>query len=254
MLANSKNLQEGFNQVQAKTLSSFPKELQNMILLTHLTVLLFNEFQACYDNGKISKDKPSTSLMINSFCELIKVSGNVVFLTQSGLYRSAKAEIRYMLESAIQSFYIDTYHPTSNMITKWEILKEVENKREYRAANLIESLKIGKSKNDLQLEYKALSKGIHASHQSSINIFQEVTADGQIPADVKQEEILAVSASLTKLLDIFFFLFANYFPECARALANNKDAQKTLKTYNLVLIQQLLNGKGNDGISNFNGV
>ena len=240
MLANNRNLLEGFRKVQEKTLSSYPKEIENLLSITRISNSFF-EFSSPLNKGQTS-NRYSMSLLSGCEWELVRTGGQIVFLTTNALYRNAKSDIRFMLESAIQAYYIDSHHPDSILGTKWEILKEVEGKREYRAANLIDCLKIT-HKEDLQWEYKLLSKEIHASHASAKAIFTDVMNDRGIPANIDPKEILAVENSLVKLYDIFYFLFFSYFNECIPDITRNQNIREIISKYNLRLTDKMLSEK-----------
>ena len=74
--------------------------------------------------------KPRFHISLVDVCiaELWRQSLWIYYLTMIGLYRNAFESIRFVLESMIQSLYIDSRHPNASMRTKIEILKEIEGK------------------------------------------------------------------------------------------------------------------------------
>lgn len=109
-------------------------------------------------------EKIRISLMDMRIFELQRLIVHILYLSLSGLYKNAFDNIRYIFESAIQSLYIDSRHSVSSLRTRIEILKEVEDKREYSAVSLIDRLEID-HKDSLKKEYKRLSQIIHPSHR-----------------------------------------------------------------------------------------
>ncbi len=153
------------------------------------------------------------------------------------------SNIRFLLEMVVQAYYIDSNHQNSGLDTKLEILKEIGDKREYRAASLIEKLGIGDNK-ELQAEYKSLSKQIHASYDSFYKLFPDLICREQqkmLLINIKQCEILDINLSLRKLFDIFFFLFFLYFSECIPELNAIQDIKTAIGRYNFKLLEKLLN-------------
>ena len=70
-------------------------------------------------------EKFRISLMDVRLYELWRLTVHILYLSLSGLYRSAFNNIRYIFESAIQSLYIDSRHSHSSLRTRIEILREV---------------------------------------------------------------------------------------------------------------------------------
>ena len=142
-----------------------------------------------------------------------------------------------MLEYATLCLYIDIRHPTANLLTKWEILREIEGKRDYRTSNIISSLKIG-YKEDLQKEYKLLSTEVHPSHKRAKEIFKQVIEKRTIPSEVDLEEINEISDSLKRLYDIFYFLVLQFYPESIHELSKSAALKETISKNNLMLIRK----------------
>jgi len=146
------------------------------------------------------------------------------------------------LESIVKAFYIDLRHPKTSLDTKIEILKEVEDKWEYRAGRLIDELKT-RNKEKLKEEYKKLSQIIHPSHKQIVATIEDVTGDKGIPTSVDCEEISRILESMRRVYDIFFFLFVSYFPEAKEALKKNPKFVEDIKRHNLILLSKVLKVK-----------
>ena len=167
-------------------------------------------------------------------------SQHTLFFSCSGLYRQAFNNIRYALESIVQATYLDNRHPNTLLTTKIEILKEVENQRDYRANSLITKLEgISEYKNSLTKEYSNLSKNIHHSHKQITATLADIREDNGIPVTIDCEEIARIFESLTRLYDIFFLLFITHFPELKETLEKNDVFIKSVKKYNLPMLSKL---------------
>jgi hypothetical protein len=186
-------------------------------------------------------EKYRMSLMDIRLCELSALFAHIMYLSLSGLYRSAFHNIRYILESAIQSVYIDSRHPNSSLRTRIEILKEVEEKRDYRAANLIEKLKIDYKK-DLIAEYQRLSQLIHPTHRNIIEIVESIKEPFSFSfAPVSCVEISNIFESIKMTFDMALFLYTSCAPKTRKAQLQEKpELVKYCKKYNLTLMSKIL--------------
>ncbi|WP_287588322.1 hypothetical protein [Candidatus Borrarchaeum sp.] len=81
----------------------------------------------------------------------------------SGAYHQAIRELRYSLETMIQSYYLDINHPEASLECKLEILKELADlDRPITAGNVIDKSKLD-NKKKLKKLYKELSSYVHPS-------------------------------------------------------------------------------------------
>lgn len=203
-------------------------------------IFIISAFDKSLEKFRIPNEEKSSPKYFNSlvhacYLELFRTAAHILFLSYNGLYRNAFDNIRHALESIVQALYIDHRHPRASLDTKIEILKEVEDKREYHALRLIDELKIG-DKEKLKREYKELSRIIHPSHKQIVATLTDIKEHKGVPATVDCEEISRIYSSMEKMFDIFFFLFATYFPEVRESLKRNLDFNKYIEAHNLILL------------------
>jgi len=182
------------------------------------------------------------SLMDMRIIELARLMTHVMYLSMSGLYRNTFDNIRYILESALQSLYIDSGHPNSSLRTRIEILREVEDKREYRANSLIDRLQID-HKESLKKEYKRLSQTIHPSHRNIIEVldFTRKPPSKELIVAVSCDEISDVFESIQIMFDMVLFLYISCAPSPRKEkLQTDKDLVTYCKKYNMVLLSKIL--------------
>jgi len=189
----------------------------------------------------LSREYHLVSSLANArLSELGRVSDHILFLAYNGLYRNAFDSIRYVLESIVYAIYIDYRHPKTDVKTKTEIMREVEDKREYHAVRLIEKLEIH-DKDYLKKEYKKLSRMIHPSHKQIIAARNDSL--GMRKTVVDCEEVSKIYDSMTKMYDIFLFLFITCFPKIKEPLKKNVDFVKSIEAYNFILLSRVLDIK-----------
>lgn len=241
MLRSLDTLEKGFQGIVTDSKEKCEGVLEE---IRHLILNVMTPFTKVYVKCCTSDERQQLPQYLNSlaekrFLELVRVSGQILFLSCNGLYRSAFDNIRYVLESIVQALYIDHRHPGISIATKLDILKEVEDKREYHALHLIGDLEID-HKDWLRSEYKKLSQIIHPSHKQIIITISDIMEEKGVPASVDCEEISKIYNSMIRMYDIFFFLFVNFFQEIKEPLKMNTDFIKSIKEYNLILLSRSL--------------
>lgn len=240
MLTNLDILEKGFREIFKKSKEECGDELEK---LRNLILFTFHFYRVVRKHSMINKEKfiPkfTQSLVGICFLELTRNSGHILFLSSNGLYRNAFNNIRYALESIVQTLYLDQRHPKIDIKTKIEILKEVEDKREYHAMHLIDELEIG-YKRRLKKEYRKLSQIIHPTHRQILTTISDILKGEGIPTTVSCKEISKIYDSMKIMYDIFFFLFLNYFSEIKEPLILNLNIIKEVKYYKFYLLSKIL--------------
>ncbi len=231
-----KKLNDFFTTSFKETSERCHSESENMRLLVFDTVHVLPTL--------VPSERFRISLMEIRIVELARLLIHIVFLTMSGLYRNAFDNIRYILESMVQSLYIDSRHPSSGLRARIEILKEIEDKREYRAISLIDKLEID-HKDALKKQYKNLSQIIHPSHRSVV----EILGYGQTPsglgfvAPIDCKEISNIFNSMRMTIDMILFLYVSCLPTAGREkFRSNRNLIKYCDKYTLVLVSKTLRG------------
>ncbi|MHA1344261.1 MAG: hypothetical protein ACTSQG_09755, partial [Promethearchaeota archaeon] len=92
-----------------------------------------------------------------------------------GSYRSINKELRFMIESICQAFYIDYNHISSPLETKFEILKALGNYGNFIGGRLIDKTKLnGSLKEEIREVYGILSNYVHPSPEESILLLKRM--------------------------------------------------------------------------------
>lgn len=239
MSKNLDNLAKRFERVTEETREKCGNKLDeiNQLIVNVMTPFIDVYFEYLLKSALSEKQHPTNSLTQARLVELGRLSDHILFLSCNGLYRNAFDSIRYILESIVQAIYIDYRHPTADIRTRIEIVKEVEDKREYHAVRLIDELEIG-HKGYLRKEYKKLSRIIHPSHEQIITARDDSLDLRKTVVDC--EEISRIYDSMTKMYDITFFLFLTCFPEIKEPLKKNVDFVKSIRGYDLTLLSRAL--------------
>jgi hypothetical protein len=240
MLRSLDELEKGFKNLSEKSKKDCGSKLEEM---RQLAFESGNFFAIFYDFQKKTKGKYGVwghSLYHTCLLELFRKSVHILFLFSNGLYRNAFDDVRHTLESIVQAIYLDNRHPNASLRTKIEILKEIEDNREYHAVRLIDELKLA-HKDKLKAEYKELSRTIHPSHKQIEALLRDIKTDeGGVPTTVDCEEISRIYESMKRMYDIFFFLLLNYLPELKETTKNDSHFIKAVRLYNLGLVAEAI--------------
>jgi len=125
--------------------------------------------------------------------ECMKIFDWILMSLLLGSYRSVNKELRFMLESMCQAFYIDYNHFSTPLETKFEILKALGNYGIFIGGQLIDKTKLNKSlKKELKEIYGILSNYVHPSSEES-KLLLKILEKAKISQSDKLSYILGVN-------------------------------------------------------------
>lgn len=216
------------------------------VFMLTCTLVAFSKIPSFFDENGIMSERYSQSLLFHCFLELFRISSCNVFLTACGLYKNVYHNIRYALESMVQTFYLDSKHPHIDFPTKIEILKEVENLPNYRGVQLLKSSKTDKKEQimreyrKIKEEYESLSRKVHFTYRQLLMTSKDFEESTLHSTKVDCGEVRNIYDSIRTVYEFFFLLFLTYFPEIKKPLTENKEFVKTVKDHNLKLLCKIL--------------
>jgi len=126
-------------------------------------------------------------------------------------YHQCIRELRFVLDSIIQAYYVDERHYNTDMVCKLEIVKEID--RWGFGGRLIDQTNLGHKQNLKDL-YSELSTYVHSTHRelaSSLPKKAKQVADLKFEANVEMTNLCTSFANQT--LDAVFFVTLSLFPE-----------------------------------------
>ena len=238
MLRDKATIGNAFQEIAAKSWETCENELERIRQL----ILLIPRFETTMREYRNKEPEICFNSLVDAcYVECARISGHILFLTSNALYKNAYDDIRYLLESIVQSFYLDTGHKDSDLKTKIEIWKEIEGRREYRAQNLIGKLDLGaqaEQKAKLEKEYSTLSQRIHFSHKQVLVTLKDLQSDVDqgIPAKIDCNEVENVFNSTKTAYDIFFLLIIITFPQIRGMLEKNSSFIEHIQKFRIPLL------------------
>jgi len=257
MLKSIDALDKGFQATAEKTRKECGVELENLRKFIIGMGIFADEVGKEFKENHIQRRKWGNSLLTWCFLESWRSCGHLLFLSYNGLYRNAFYNIRHLLESVVQAFYLDSrirqmenisfLEPDKhidNIFVKLAILMEVEDNQQYHTLNLINKLKINNKdidyKERLKNTYKRTSQAIHPSHRQIELAMRDFTSSDNGLATVDCKEIERITVYLGEVYDAFIFLYITYFSEVRDSLKKNSKFVDYVKIYKLYLTSKML--------------
>lgn len=243
MLRSLDAFQEGYTNIARKSIKECRNELERIqvFLLDFDKVVFLSITDCCVRHGDILPEYQNSLAFTRLLDLLYRTSPDILFLSCHGSYRNAYDDLRHVLEAVIQALYIDIRHPNSSIETKVEILKEIEDKREYHAVRLLDEFKQVGHKEELKRKYKELSQIIHPSHMQILSmrkLVHKAGSDGVVM--INCPEISQIYDTLREVYDMFFHLFIVSFPEFRKSIEKNPEFILAIKKYRLRLLSKAL--------------
>lgn len=179
-------------------------EISHYFISIHYNTFLDLSGQFLIDQGTGS----GNNLFKFRFIELDKQLQWLYFSIMTGSYHQSIRELRYILESFLQAYYIDKNHPKANMECKLEILKEVELYG-FKLISKNPDLK-RKDKKELNSLYSQLSKHIHSSYEKLSPIFEKDEFEHNIRFKFNRRMLEECIKLLQRTIDAIFLLIFLY--------------------------------------------
>lgn len=148
------------------------------------------------------------SLFKFRFFELDKQLQWLYFSIMTGSYHQSIRELRYILESFLQAYYIDKNHSTASMNCKLEVLKEVE----LYGFNIISKNPDLKKKNKKELNslYSHLSKHVHSSYEKLSPVIEKDEFEHNVTFKYNPRMLEECINILQRTMDAIFLLIFLY--------------------------------------------
>jgi len=181
------------------------------------------------------------SLVIFRLMELQKQLLWILISVLYGEYHQAIRELRYVLDSMFQAFYLDKEHPDADIYCKLEIIKEIE--REAYGGRLIDKLDL-KYKAKLKELYSTLSKYVHSSYEE----LEPTIKGGKVSYRVTftfDKDLFNKCADFTnKVMDVIYFVVFNRFPQLCAKVQCDAMTINSLKRFKCELSLKYLESTG----------
>ena len=154
-----------------------------------------------------------------------------------GQYHTTLREMRYVLESLIQAYYLDMEHPEATIECRLEILKEMG--KWATGSRIIERSRLDNGRRVKQ-PYLELCKYAHGSYEE----LEPAITGGDIGWRIRlafNQELFDKCEDFTKrLMDAVYFILLRRFPQSAKVAKMDQSILDFLKASNCTLTLSLL--------------
>jgi len=188
-----------------------------------------------------SKEEQLNSMVIVRLLELNNqlfwILTNVIY---NAAYHQVIRELRFILDSMMQAYYLDMEHPEVDIYCKLEIVKEIE--KEAFGTRLIERLPI-QHKDKIKQLYSILSKYSHSSYKELEISIRRGKVDFRVTPTF-DDELLAQCENLThKVMDVVYLLVLNRFPQISPVVIQDKITMEILEKFGAELTTNYLQSR-----------
>lgn len=175
---------------------------------------------------ELSEFETYNSLMIFRLSELQNLIVWIMISVWYGKYHQAVRELRYILDSIGQAYYLDVEHPEASISCKLEIIKEIE--KQAFGSKLIDKLELD-HKQDLKNLYSALSKYAHSSYQELEPLVKEGKATWRMTFAFDEDQFNRTAEFTNRVMDAVYLIMLRRFPEIARRVKDNAKVMKSME-------------------------
>jgi hypothetical protein len=166
--------------------------------------------------GGLSEFEKYNSLWILKLAELQHLIGWVMISVLYGKYHQAIRELRYILDSMAQAYYLDAAHPAATITGKLEILKDIE--KQAFGSRLIDKLDVD-HKPALKSLYSALSKYAHSSYEELAPLIEEGKVEWRVTFAFDEQQFNSTVEFTNKVMDAVYLMIFGRFPDAARRVS-----------------------------------
>ena len=154
------------------------------------------------------------------FFRFVELQNNIMWILVCilfGRYHPAMRELRYVLESIAQAYYLDSEHPLADMNCKLEITKEIDRKRFTRLLDRLDVVE----KQKIKLLYSDLSKYVHSTYEELRPAIEEGKIWERMAFGFELEMFRKCAEMTNRVLDAVYLLTLTRFPILIKELVSD---------------------------------
>jgi hypothetical protein len=143
-----------------------------------------------------------------------------------GAYHSVIRELRYVLESMVQAYYLDYEHPNADMGCKLEIIKEIDKER---FSNLVDVIEIPE-KQKIKVLYSDLSRYAHSSYEEIGPALEGdfISLLSRVSFGFEKTMFKRCVEMTNRVMDVVYRVMFQRFPQAIRQI---EDPELTMKSF-----------------------
>lgn len=177
---------------------------------------------------ELPKEVWDKSLLLNRMMEFYKLLLLLQELTFMGYYHSTIRELRYILESSLQSYYLDTR-------TKFSLNRKIERARNLYGVRNIQGVKILVSRLRMRKDVQekviilldSLSDQLHPSNEEMLKVYRNVLQ--QVTFNFNNELFDLCVSHTNEVFDVVLFLTIGEFNSLSKTVKKDDILMRWLK-------------------------
>lgn len=199
---------------------------------------------------KILSDNDRHNSMV--FFRFLELQNNIMWIyicILFGRYHPAIRELRYVLESMAQAFYLDSEHPRTDMNCKLEITKEIDKES---FARLLDRLEIPE-KQRIKSLYSDLSKYVHSTYEELRPTLEDGKVWERMTFGFEYDMFKKCVEMTNRVLDVVYFLTVMRFSLVIKELTSDALTLKSLEEHQSDLTLAYLRSQSRIRVKDFDG-
>lgn len=180
----------------------------------------------------------TNSMLILRWAELQNILLWIWINVLYGRYHPAIRELRYILESIIQAYYIDVRHPKADIYCKLEILKEIS----IFGGRLIQKTDL-EHKEEIKKIYSDLSQYVHGSYEELKDAIEEGNVATRVTFAFDLELFNKCKYFTDKVMDVSYFILLGRYPWLKESILDKEMTLKNLELFHCKMTLNLLKAK-----------
>lgn len=120
-------------------------------------------------------DRRNDLLIALRFVETFRILDWIKICILCGAYQTVFKELRFLLDSVMQAYYIDYNHHEASLKARFEVYKALENWGGFIGTKLFSKVKGIHFREELNLHYRELSNYVHPSTEESLTFIDANT-------------------------------------------------------------------------------
>lgn len=185
-----------------------------------------------------TKEESENSMVILRFIQLNKEIPWLLKNTIEGDYHQVIRELRFILDSIMQAYYLDVEHWESDIDCKLEIVKEIE--KDAYGSRLIDKLSINHKEKIKEL-YSTLSKYNHSSYKELESILRGGKINLLMSSSFDEALFTHCEVLTHKVMDVVYVIILNRFPQTKNTIKENHLLLQSLEESKCIITLDYLN-------------
>lgn len=225
-------LEEGYKETKAAATKSefytWTEHYDNWICIVRPLIRLLS------DSDKYN------SMVFFRFVEIQKTLMWIYTCVLFGAYHSAIRELRYVLESMMQAYYLDREHTSADMGCKLEIIKEIDRERFSALVDRIEM----SQKQRIKVLYSELSKYVHSTYNELRPTIEEGKVQSRVTFGFESDMFKKCVELTNQVMDVVYCITLQRFPQTIMKIESRELTLESFRNHGCTMTLDSVRNQG----------